>query len=69
MRRRSDDSSDAALESALRVGRFAGAALVVTEPEPLPADHPLLTAANLLVVPHIGSATHRTREALAAISG
>ena len=58
----------AALERALREGRIAGAALDVTDPEPLPADHPLLTAANLLVVPHIGSATHRTREAMAEIA-
>jgi glyoxylate reductase len=58
----------AALERALREGRIAGAALDVTDPEPLPADHPLLTAPNLLVVPHIGSATHRTREAMAEIA-
>ena len=57
-----------ALERALREGRIAGAALDVTDPEPLPADHPLLTAPNLLVVPHIGSATHRTREAMAEIA-
>lgn len=57
-----------ALERALREGRIAGAAVDVTDPEPLPADHPLLTAANLLVVPHIGSATHRTREAMAEIA-
>jgi glyoxylate reductase len=57
-----------ALERALREGWIAGAALDVTDPEPLPADHPLLSAPNLLVVPHIGSATHRTREAMAAIA-
>ncbi|MEA2439255.1 MAG: glyoxylate reductase [Thermoleophilaceae bacterium] len=55
----------AALESALRSGAIAAAGLDVTDPEPLPADHPLLTAPNLTVVPHIGSATHRTREAMA----
>jgi glyoxylate reductase len=54
-----------ALARALREGWIAGAALDVTDPEPLPADHPLLEAPNLLVVPHIGSATHRTREAMA----
>jgi len=58
----------AALERALREGWIAGAALDVTDPEPLPADHPLLEAPNLLVVPHIGSATHRTREAMARIA-
>jgi glyoxylate reductase len=55
----------AALEEALRDGTIAGAGLDVTDPEPLPADHPLLSAPNLVVVPHIGSASHRTREAMA----
>ncbi len=55
----------AALERALREGWIAGAALDVTDPEPLPPDAPLLTAPNLLVVPHIASATHATREAMA----
>jgi glyoxylate reductase len=57
-----------ALERALREGWIGGAALDVTDPEPLPAGDSLLTAPNLLVVPHIGSATHRTREAMAAIA-
>ena len=51
----------AALLDALATGQISGAALDVTDPEPLPADHPLLGAPNLLVVPHIGSATHATR--------
>ena len=54
-----------ALRRALTEGWIGGAALDVTEPEPLPPDHPLLDAPNLLVVPHIGSATHRTRERMA----
>jgi glyoxylate reductase len=54
-----------ALERALRSGHIAGAGLDVTDPEPLPADHPLLSAPNLVVAPHIGSASHRTREAMA----
>jgi glyoxylate reductase len=58
----------AALERALREGWIAGAALDVTDPEPLPAAHPLLGAPNLLVVPHLGSATHSTREAMAEIA-
>jgi glyoxylate reductase len=55
----------AALAQALHAGELAGAALDVTDPEPLPADHPLLDAPNLLVVPHVGSATHATRERMA----
>lgn len=55
----------AALRRALGKGEIAGAALDVTNPEPLPPDHPLLGAPNLLVVPHIGSATHATRERMA----
>jgi glyoxylate reductase len=57
-----------ALERALRDGDIAAAGLDVTDPEPLPADHPLLSAPNLVVAPHIGSATHRTREAMAGMA-
>jgi lactate dehydrogenase-like 2-hydroxyacid dehydrogenase len=54
-----------ALAAGLHAGEIAGAALDVTDPEPLPADHPLLDAPNLLVLPHLGSATHATRERMA----
>jgi len=54
-----------ALRLALADGAIGAAALDVTDPEPLPAGHPLLEAPNVLVVPHIGSATHRTRERMA----
>lgn len=54
-----------ALARALTSGQLGGAGLDVTDPEPLPADDPLLEAPNLLVLPHIGSATHRAREAMA----
>jgi lactate dehydrogenase-like 2-hydroxyacid dehydrogenase len=54
-----------ALLSALMAREIAGAALDVTDPEPLPPDHPLLSAPNLIVVPHIGSATRATRERMA----
>ena len=54
-----------ALARALHRGGIAGAALDVTDPEPLPPDHPLLAAPNLLVLPHIGSATHTARERMA----
>jgi glyoxylate reductase len=50
-----------ALARALRDGRLGAAALDVTDPEPLPPDDPLLEAPNLLVVPHIGSATRTAR--------
>ena len=43
-------------------------ALDVTDPEPLPRDHALLRAPNVLVVPHIGSATHAARERMSAIA-
>jgi glyoxylate reductase len=55
----------AAVAAALHAGEIAGAALDVTDPEPLPGDHPLLDAPNLLVLPHLGSATHATRERMA----
>jgi glyoxylate reductase len=58
----------AVLERALREGRIAGAALDVTDPEPLPPDHPLLDAPNLTVLPHLGSATHATRERMADLA-
>jgi glyoxylate reductase len=57
-----------ALRAALHAREIAGAALDVTDPEPLPADHPLLDAPNLLVVPHVGSATVRTRAKMAAMA-
>jgi glyoxylate reductase len=54
-----------ALAAALHEGRLAGAGLDVTVPEPLPPDHPLYRAPNLLIVPHIGSATATARAAMA----
>ena len=50
------------LYETLKAGRIRGAALDVTDPEPLPRDHPLLTLDNLVIAPHLGSASHRTRQ-------
>jgi glyoxylate reductase len=57
-----------ALRDALHARTIAGAALDVTDPEPLPPDDPLLDAPNLLIVPHIGSATAGTRARMAAMA-
>lgn len=54
-----------ALATALHAGTIGAAALDVTDPEPLPADHPLLDAPNLIVLPHVGSATDATRARMA----
>jgi glyoxylate reductase len=54
-----------ALRRAVHAGGIAGAALDVTDPEPLPGGHPLLDAPNLLVLPHLGSATEATRARMA----
>jgi glyoxylate reductase len=57
-----------ALAAALRDGTIAGAALDVADPEPLPPNDPLLDAPNLIVLPHLGSATHATRRAMADLA-
>ncbi|WP_049987082.1 2-hydroxyacid dehydrogenase [Halobellus rufus] len=56
-----------ALDAALATGEIARAGLDVTDPEPLPADHPLLRHApeRLVVTPHIGSASTETRNEMA----
>jgi glyoxylate reductase len=58
----------AALVEALEQGWIAGAALDVTEPEPLPRDHPLLRMDNAIIAPHLGSATRQTRLAMARLT-
>jgi lactate dehydrogenase-like 2-hydroxyacid dehydrogenase len=57
-----------ALGAALRDGTIAGAALDVTDPEPLPADDPLLDAPNLIVLPHVGSATYTARSRMTELA-
>jgi glyoxylate reductase len=58
----------AALLEALEARRIGGAALDVTEPEPLPRDHPLLKLDNLVIAPHLGSATRQTRRKMAELA-
>jgi glyoxylate reductase len=57
-----------ALVAALRDGTIRAAALDVTDPEPLPAGHPLVGLDNCLVVPHIASASLPTRGRMAAMA-
>lgn len=56
---------ESALIQALREGQIRAAGLDVFEREPLNTDSPLLQLNNVVATPHIGSATHETREAMA----
>jgi len=58
----------AALTAALQERRICAAALDVTDPEPLPRDHPMLKLDNVIIAPHLGSATDETRQKMAEIS-
>jgi glyoxylate reductase len=57
-----------ALTQAMAQNRIAAAALDVTEPEPLPRDHRLLSMPNVVITPHLGSATVETRRRMAELS-
>ena len=57
-----------ALTTALQEKTIYAAAVDVTDPEPLPRDHPLLALDNLTIAPHLGSATEQTRQRMAEIS-
>ncbi|XP_045418431.1 glyoxylate reductase/hydroxypyruvate reductase isoform X3 [Lemur catta] len=56
------------LYQALASGQIAAAGLDVTTPEPLPTNHPLLTLKNCVILPHIGSATYRTRNTMSLLA-
>ena len=58
----------AALAEALAARTIYAAALDVTDPEPLPRDHPLLRLDNVIITPHLGSATEQTRQQMAEMS-
>jgi glyoxylate reductase len=57
-----------ALVYALQSGQIGYAALDVTDPEPLPPSHPLYQLPNAIIVPHIGSATRRTRDQMSLLA-
>jgi len=57
-----------ALYEALKSNRIFAAALDVTDPEPLPMDSPLLELENCLIVPHLGSASKRTRDQISLLA-
>lgn len=59
---------EAALITALQQGRIRAAGLDVFEHEPLPTTSPLLQMPNVVALPHIGSATHETRLAMAQLA-
>ncbi|MCA9178725.1 MAG: D-glycerate dehydrogenase [Planctomycetales bacterium] len=58
----------AAITEALQSRRIYAAGLDVTDPEPLPRDHPLLRLDNVVIAPHLGSATEQTRRRMAEMS-
>jgi len=58
----------AALTRALKEGQIRAAGLDVTDPEPLPPNHPLYKMDNCLITPHIGSATFQIRQTMAKIA-
>jgi glyoxylate reductase len=57
-----------ALTEALAARRIYAAALDVTDPEPLPREHPLLRLDNVIITPHLGSATEQTRQRMTELS-
>jgi glyoxylate reductase len=65
---RGGEVDTSALYQALSTGQIKAAGLDVTDPEPLPPDHPLFSLPNCIILPHIGSATERTRKKMAEMT-
>jgi len=65
---RGDIVDQEALYDALKTRKIFAAGLDVMTPEPLPADHPLMTLPNCVIIPHLGSATVRTRQDMAKVA-
>ncbi|MEW6605454.1 MAG: D-glycerate dehydrogenase [Thermoproteota archaeon] len=60
--------NEADLARALKTGKITGAALDVFEKEPLPRSSPLMKMRNVILLPHIGSATYHTRSKMAEVA-
>lgn len=65
---RGDIVDQEALYDALKNYKIFAAGLDVTSPEPLPADHPLMSLPNCFIIPHLGSATVQTRNDMAKVA-
>lgn len=65
---RGDIVDQSALVDALKSGKIFAAGIDVMSPEPLPSDHELLKLENCVIIPHLGSATVRTRDDMAKVA-
>lgn len=65
---RGDIVDQDALYDALKNNKIFAAGLDVTTPEPLPADHPLMTLPNCVITPHLGARTVSTRNNMAIVT-
>ena len=65
---RGDVVDQEALYDALKKKKIFAAGLDVMTPEPLPADHPLMSLSNCVIIPHLGAATTQTRNAMAMVA-